>query len=94
MEWTPDVAKDFMTKCGFLLLLDSPQGLEFGLDYNPCYTTGPLFKGVKLIPPGIHFMYYQYASILSFHNIRVPNKEGGNGGPRKSSFFVLESQQV
>ncbi|KAG0245463.1 a1-alpha2 repression [Actinomortierella wolfii] len=41
-----------------LLVLDSPPGqLEFGIDIN-CWTTGPRFKGVKLIPPGPHLVYY------------------------------------
>ncbi|KAF9157606.1 a1-alpha2 repression [Actinomortierella ambigua] len=44
-----------------LLVLDAPSGqLEFGIDIN-CWTTGPRFKGVKLIPPGPHLVYYTAA---------------------------------
>ncbi|KAF9978424.1 a1-alpha2 repression [Actinomortierella ambigua] len=44
-----------------LLVLDTPPGqLEFGIDIN-CWTTGPRFKGVKLIPPGPHLVYYTMA---------------------------------
>ncbi|TPX60917.1 hypothetical protein PhCBS80983_g01460 [Powellomyces hirtus] len=40
-----------------VLFLDAPSNMEFGVD---CYswTTGPIFKGLKLIPPGMHFIYY------------------------------------
>lgn len=41
-----------------LLFLDAPEDLEFGIDYNS-WSTGPRFKGVKMIPPGLHFFYYR-----------------------------------
>lgn len=41
----------------FMLFMDAPPNLEFGIDYN-AWTIGPLFKGVKLIPPGLHFIYF------------------------------------
>lgn len=41
----------------FILFLDAPPNLEFGIDYN-AWTIGPLFKGVKMIPPGLHFIYF------------------------------------
>jgi len=31
--------------------------MQFGID-NQFWETGPLFKGVKLIPPGAHFVYF------------------------------------
>ncbi|GBC02188.1 hypothetical protein RclHR1_00450023 [Rhizophagus clarus] len=31
--------------------------MEFGIDNN-CWNIGPKFKGIKLIPPGLHFVYY------------------------------------
>ncbi|RUS24799.1 hypothetical protein BC938DRAFT_473058 [Jimgerdemannia flammicorona] len=40
---------------GILIFLDAPEGMEFGIDYN-AWTVGPLFKGVKMIPPGLHFI--------------------------------------
>ena len=42
---------------GFLLLLDSPPGLQFGID-NQFWETGPLFQGLKVIPPGPHYVYF------------------------------------
>ncbi|VVC44710.1 AAR2, N-terminal,AAR2, C-terminal,A1 cistron-splicing factor, AAR2 [Cinara cedri] len=37
--------------------LDVPSGMEFGIDMMS-WATGDKFKGIKMIPPGIHFMYY------------------------------------
>src|SRR5690606_18164243 len=37
--------------------LDVPSGLELGIDFTS-YNTGPLFKGIKMIPPGLHFVFY------------------------------------
>jgi A1 cistron-splicing factor AAR2 len=42
---------------GSLLLLDAPAGMQFGID-NQCWEIGPLFKGVKCIPPGAHFIHF------------------------------------
>ena len=55
---------------GSLLLLNAPQGMQFGID-NQYWTVGPLFKGVKLIPKGTHFVYFalkdeQYAARMGF----------------------------
>ena len=44
----------------FLVLLDVPQNTEIGIDYNS-WQSGPKFMGIKMIPPGIHYVYYRYA---------------------------------
>lgn len=64
-----------------LLVLDAPHNqLEFGIDVN-CWNTGPRFKGIKIIPPGAHFVYY------SLHNTKSarPSPEEDNGGEGASS---------
>lgn len=38
-----------------LLLLGAPEGLSITVDFNS-WTTGPLFKGIKNIPSGIHYI--------------------------------------
>jgi A1 cistron-splicing factor AAR2 len=38
-----------------LVLLGAPQGLSITVDFNS-WTTGPLFKGLKNIPSGIHYI--------------------------------------
>jgi len=65
-----------------ILCLDVPQGTELGIDYHS-WNCGPQFKGIKLIPPGIHFLYYN--SI---------NKVGGESAPRTGFFLVLKSGEV
>ena len=55
----PDLAKELFLHGATLLILDVPEGTEFGIDYNS-WTVGPKFKGVKMIPPGFHFVFYRY----------------------------------
>ena len=40
-----------------LVILDAPPGIEFGIDCM-AYQTGPNFRGVCNIPPGLHFVYH------------------------------------
>lgn len=56
------VAKKLFEEGAFLVLLDVPEKVEFGIDYN-CWNVGPLFKGVKMIPPGLHFVFYRSATV-------------------------------
>ena len=53
-----DVARRLFTEGAALVLLDVPGGTEFGIDYNS-WSVGPKFKGVKMIPPGFHFVFYR-----------------------------------
>ncbi|KAH3868735.1 protein AAR2 homolog isoform X2 [Dreissena polymorpha] len=52
-----DTAKVLFKEGAMFVLLNMPEGSEFGIDYNS-WTTGPKFRGVKMIPPGIHYIYY------------------------------------
>ena len=58
MEMSQDSAKRLFAEGGFLVLLDVPKGTEIGIDYQ-CWSVGPRFKGIKMIPPGLHFIYYR-----------------------------------
>lgn len=40
----------------FVLITDVPEGTEFGIDLTS-YKTAENFRGVKMIPPGTHFLY-------------------------------------
>ena len=53
----PELARRLFAEGAVLVLLDVPQRTEFGIDYNS-WSVGPKFKGVKMIPPGLHFVYY------------------------------------
>lgn len=52
----PEKAKRLFESGSCLLCLDVPVGTEFGIDYMT-WSVGDKFKGVKLIPPGIHFVH-------------------------------------
>ena len=56
-EMDSEIAKKLFYEGGVLLCLDVPEGTEFGIDYNS-WNVGPKFKGVKMIPPGFHFVFY------------------------------------
>lgn len=45
---------------GIFYLTDLPPNSEFGIDYHS-WRTGEQFRGVKMIPPGLHFIYYSVA---------------------------------
>jgi len=58
MATDQDVARQLFAEGAALVLLDVPERTEFGIDYN-CWNVGPKFKGVKMIPPGFHFVFYR-----------------------------------
>jgi len=64
-----------------ILCLDVPQGTEFGVDFHQ-WTVGPKFKGVKMITPGVHFVYYNATS------------KYGDTAPTTSFFVFLHSGEV
>jgi len=45
------------TSDSILIVLDVPSGVEFGIDCIT-YETGPKFKGLSLVPTGLHFVYH------------------------------------
>lgn len=55
-EIEPEQAKYLFDNCAILIVEQLPIGSEFGIDLF-VYQIGEKFKGVKLIPPGIHFVY-------------------------------------
>ena len=54
----PDRARQLFESGGILLILDAPKEMEFGIDMYS-WQIGPQFRGIKMIPPGIHLCYYQ-----------------------------------
>ncbi|KAL6555502.1 hypothetical protein OROHE_007174 [Orobanche hederae] len=53
----PETALEFVKHGATIILLDVPQYTLIGVD-TQMYSSGPNFKGIKMIPPGIHFVYY------------------------------------
>ncbi|KAJ1809897.1 hypothetical protein LPJ75_004302 [Coemansia sp. RSA 2598] len=52
-----ELAKRLFETGAFLVILDAPRNLDFGIDLDT-WEIGPLFKGLKMIPPGIHYIHY------------------------------------
>lgn len=80
-EIDPEVAKHLFSEGGMLLILDVPKRTEFGIDYNS-WKIGSKFKGVKMIPPGVHFVFYSAVS-----------KEGQTA-PRTGFFYSVEKRGI
>ena len=59
MDMDQDTAQVLFKEGAIFVFLDVPVGTEFGIDYNS-WNVGPQFRGVKMIPPGVHFVYYRY----------------------------------
>jgi len=65
----------------FLIVDDMPQGTEFGVDYAS-WSIGPKFRGLKMIPPGLHFVFYSAVS-----------KEG-TVAPRTGFFHCFKEKEI
>lgn len=54
-------ARRLLSEGAFFIFLGVPEGTEFGIDMK-CWNTAEKFRGVKMIPPGIHFIFYSSIS--------------------------------
>lgn len=92
--WTQEMANTFQD-CGCsIVLLNSPPGLNVGIDYC-MWKTGPKFMGMKLVPPGPHFVYWSIES--SGNGSGEIEGDGGmiqNNQFRTGWFVFLEPRQV
>lgn len=83
-EIDPEKAKYlYENHCAILILEDLPPGSEFGIDMV-VYRTGEKFKGVKLIPPGVHLVY---ASSVDKNNQQTL-------GPRCGFFHEFKEREI
>ncbi|XP_012543004.1 protein AAR2 homolog [Monomorium pharaonis] len=57
MEMDQNVAQALLTQGATLVLLDVPASTDIGIDIKS-WTVGHNFKGIKMIPSGIHFVHY------------------------------------
>lgn len=74
-----DTARRLLSEGAFLILLEVPEGTEFGIDLKS-WNTGEKFRGVKMIPPGVHFIFFNSVSAITedvaprigfFHNFKA-----------------------
>lgn len=64
-----------------LVLLGMPPGTEFGIDLKS-WNVGERFRGVKMIPPGLHFVYFSAVS------------RQGDTAPRTGFFHIFGAREV
>jgi len=57
-EMTPEVSQRLFKEGATFVFLDVPVGTEIGIDMQS-WNTGEKFKGIKMIPPGLHFVYFR-----------------------------------
>ncbi|KAI9327977.1 A1 cistron-splicing factor [Obelidium mucronatum] len=82
MNIDQNTAKQLLATGAFLVLLDAPVDISFGIDLNE-WQTGPRFKGLKLIPPGLHFVHYS-----------SKNSSTGETGIRTGFFKFFASKEI
>ena len=78
---TKDQLDEVYKKGSFMIVEDMPKGTEFGIDYGS-WSTGPKFMGLKMIPPGLHFIFFSAVS-----------KEG-TVAPRAGFFHFFKEKEV
>lgn len=76
-EFDQTTAKRLLQQCGTLIVQNFPSGSEFGIDLSIHYT-GDRFMGLKMIPPGLHFIYFSFV-----HNRSV--------GPRCGFYYHFKT---
>uniref|UniRef100_A0A7C8ZTH8 Protein AAR2 homolog n=1 Tax=Opuntia streptacantha TaxID=393608 RepID=A0A7C8ZTH8_OPUST len=77
----PEKALELVKHGSTLLLLDVPQYTLIGID-TQVFSVGPAFKGIKMIPPGVHFIFYsssnrdgkEFSPIIGFFIETSPSK--------------------
>ncbi|XP_046407251.1 protein AAR2 homolog isoform X2 [Ischnura elegans] len=80
VEIGQEVARQMLVEGAVLIILDMPIGTEFGIDLKS-WNTGEKFKGVKMIPPGLHFVFYS------------PVNEYGDSAPRSGFFYCFNKSE-
>ncbi|XP_070600925.1 protein AAR2 homolog [Erythrolamprus reginae] len=83
MQMDQALAKQLFFEGATVIILKMPEGTEFGIDYNS-WQVGPKFRGVKMIPPGIHF----------FHYSSVDKNNRKESGPRTGFFLNLQQRDL
>uniref|UniRef100_A0ACD5W3L8 Uncharacterized protein n=1 Tax=Avena sativa TaxID=4498 RepID=A0ACD5W3L8_AVESA len=78
----PEAATELARKGVTLLLLDVPQRTVLGVD-TQVFSVGPRFKGIKMVPPGPHFVYYC-----------SPSRHGNEFAPTVGFFLTTHTSEV
>ncbi|XP_062184689.1 uncharacterized protein LOC133888449 [Phragmites australis] len=78
----PEAATELVRKGATFLLLDVPQRTLIGID-TQVFSVGPKFKGIKMVPPGPHFVYYCSSS-----------RHGNEFAPTVGFFLTTQPSEV
>lgn len=78
----PELARQLFFEGAAVVVLGVPEGTEFGIDYS-AWAVGPRFRGVKMVPPGLHFVHCSAAGT-----------GGRDAGPRSGRFLSLRRREV
>lgn len=74
-------ARKLYEEGAIFIFLNVPEGTEFGIDMKS-WNTGEKFRGVKMIPPGIHYIFYSSVS------------DYGDTAPRTGFFHNFKKSEV
>lgn len=64
IDMPQELARKLFEEGAFVIILGIPSGIKFGMDLTS-YTAGELFRGIKMIPSGPHFVYTAASDIDS-----------------------------
>ncbi|XP_049770617.1 protein AAR2 homolog [Schistocerca cancellata] len=76
-----DLAKRLLVEGAIIIIRDLPPGTEFGIDLKS-WNTGNKFLGVKMIPPGVHYVHYSATDQL------------GDTAPRSGFMYDFKTSEV
>lgn len=81
MEMSPEEANTLFLNGAVLIVMNLPIGSVFGIDMK-VYQIAENFRGLKMIPPGIHFIYYSSVS------------KDESTAPRKGFFHYFKKKEI
>ncbi|XP_044761597.1 protein AAR2 homolog [Coccinella septempunctata] len=81
MEIDQELAKTLFEEGGVFIFLDVPKETEFGIDFQ-LWNTNENFRGIKMIPPGLHYIFYSSVS------------RTGDVAPRSGFFYNFRKGEV
>lgn len=77
-----ETVKKLYEEGAILIILNVPEGTEFGIDMKS-WNTGEKFRGIKMIPPGIHYVFFSAVS-----------DNTGDTAPRTGFFHNFKAGEV
>ncbi len=81
IEMSPELSLRLFKEGATFVLLNVPIGTEVGIDMTS-WNTGEKFRGIKMIPPGLHFIYFSAVS-----------NDHQNTAPRTGFFHFFQKKE-